>query len=52
MALRAENAPPQGGAFFVFSPAGHGTPSVKAYGFATFPKGTASGGKGKLCGSA
>ena len=28
------------------------TPSVKAYGFATFPKGTALGGEGKLCGSA
>ena len=25
------------------------TPSVKAYGFATFPKGTAFGGGGKVC---
>ena len=31
---------------------GHSTPSVKAYGFATFPNGTALGGEGKLCGSA
>ena len=28
------------------------TPSVKAYGFATFPKGTAFGGEGKVHGSA
>ena len=28
------------------------TPSVKACGFATFPKGTALGGDGKLCGIA
>ena len=28
------------------------TPSVKAYGFATFPKGTALGGDGKLSGIA
>ena len=25
------------------------TPSVKAYGFSTFPKGTAFGGGGKVC---
>ena len=39
---------PRKGEFFcTLFPAGHSTPSVKAYGFATFPKGTAFGGEGK-----